>query len=443
MYIKSMKQLIIISLTWFLLLQTVEAQTELRFSSLDLLLNYAEQNSITIKTTEQQTLLAKWQKVSAQVGLVNFRMSTNFSMTDNIALPISFLPGEAFGGAPGTFKEVTMGQQYIGNLNIAPQIDIINPASFAKLQSASKNSELTTINNLLAKKLLFESISAVYYNIVAQQEQIELTKKSILIADTLLINMENKYSEGIVRQQDLNDSKINKLTLADKLKQLEVSSQQQVLSLKILCDIPENSTIRIDEPVDYNQNIAVGLEVDNQLMYKSSLLKYGIAKADLKGNHLMQLPTLSFVYYNAWQQNSNNIFFDKDARWINSQYLGLKLSLPFPDVNRFILTKISKVNSTIALQNSEHTKLQNDNNNRQLVLDYEKAFSQFTTAQQIYELKEQNYQLAMNQFNMDILSSDRLLIAFNDMIGSRLNYSSTLANLLYFKSKIDINNTVK
>jgi len=438
-----MKQLIIISLTWLLLFQTAGAQTELRFSSLDSLLNYAEQNSITIKTTEQQALLAKWQKVSAQAGLVNFRMPTNLNLTNNIELPVSFMPGEAFGGAPGTFKEVTMGQQYIGNLNIAPQIDIINPAAWAKLQSASKNSELTTVNNLLAKKLLFESISATYHNIVSLQEQIELTKKSLLIADTLFINMENKYSEGIVRQQDLNDAKINKLILVDKLKQLEVSLQQQYLSLKILCDIPENITILVDETVDYNQNIAVGLEVDNQLVYKSSLLKYDIAKADLKANHLMQLPTLSFVYYDTWQQNSNNMFFDKDAQWLNSQYIGLKLSLPFPDVNRFTQTKISKVNSTIALQNAEHTKLQNDNNNRQLVLDYEKAFSQFTTAKQIYELKAQNYHLAMNQFNMDILSSDKLLIAFNDLIVSRLNYSSALANLLYLKSKIDINNTVK
>ena len=438
-----MKKLMIISLIWYLFFQTTGAQSELRFSRLDLLLNYAEQNSITIKTTEQQSLLAKWQKISAQAGLVNLRMPTNFNLTNNIELPVSFLPGEAFGGAPGTFKEVTMGQQFIGNLNIALQIDLINPAAWAKLQSAGKNSELTTINNLLAKKLLFESISAAYHNIVSLQEQIELTKESLLIADTLLINMENKYSEGIVRQQDLNDAKINKLTLDDKLKQLDASLQQQVLSLKILCDIPENTTILIDELADYNQNIAVGLGVDNQLVYKSSLLKYDIAKADLKANHLMQLPTVSVIYYDAWQQNSNNRLFDKDARWLNSQYVGLKLSLPFPDVNRFTQTKMSKVSSIIALQNAEQTKLQNDNNNLQLVLDYEKAFSQFITSKQIYELKEQNYHLAMNQFNMDILSSDRLLIAFNDMIASRLNSSSALANLLYLKSTIDINNTVK
>lgn len=438
-----MKHLITISLVWFLFFQTAAAQAKLIFSSLDSLLFYAQQNSVTIKTTEQQTLLAKWQKISALAGVVNFRMSTNLNLTNNIELPVSFLPGEAFGGAPGTFKEVTMGQQYIGNLSIAPQIDIINVAAWAKLQSANKNSELTLVSNLLVKKLLFESISAIYHNIVSLQDQIELTKTSLLIADTLLINMENKYSEGIVRQQDLNDAKINKLTLGDKVKQLEVSLQQQYLSLKILCDTPDDFTILIDAPVDYNQSIAVGLEVHNQLEHKLSLLQYDIAKSDLKANYLMQLPTLSLVYYDAWQQNSNKRLIDKDTKWLNSQYIGLKLSLPFPDVNRYTQTRISKVNSTIALQNAEHTRLQNNSNNRQLILDYEKAFSQFTTAKQIHELKEQNYHMVVNQFNVDVISSDKLLTAFNDLITSSLNYSNALANLLYLKSKININNIVK
>jgi hypothetical protein len=117
--------------------------------------------------------------------------------------------------------------------------------------------------------------------------------------------------------------------------------------------------------------------------------------------------------------------------------------MPFPDINRFTQTKTSKINKTISLQNAEHTKLQTDFTNRQLVLDYEKAYSQFITTKQIYELKDQNYQLALNQFNMDILSSDKLLIAFNDMIISRLNYSNSLTNLLFSKSKIDINNSIK
>jgi len=438
-----MKYFIILTITILQFFQTVNAQSELSFNNLDSLLKYSENNSISIKTGEQQVLLTKWQKISALAGLVNFRMQTNFNLTNNLELPVTFLPAEAFGGTPGTFKEVTMGQQYIGNLNIAPQIDIINPSSWTKLKSANVNAELTNVNNLIAKKLLFESISAVYHNIVSLQEQIELTQKSLLIADTLLLNMQNKYSAGIVRQQDLNDAQINKLTLADKLEQLKLSLKQQYFSLKILCDIPETTLLTINEPINYNQLFTLGLEVDNQLNYKSSLLKVDLANADLKTNHFMQLPTVSFVFYDAWQQNSNLMFFDNNVQWLNSQYVGLKLSMPFPDVNRSIQTKTTKINKTIALQNAEHTKLQTYFTNKQLILDYEKAYSQFITTKLIYELKNENYQLALNQFNMDILSSDKLLIAFNDMITSRLNYSNSLANLLFSKSKIDINNAIK
>lgn len=438
-----MKVFLFILTGLLLLIQSVNAQTELDFTKLDSLLNYAENKSIAIKTGEQQSLLAKWQKISAQAGLVNFRMQTNFNLTNNLELPVTFLPAEAFGGAPGTFKEVTTGQQYIGNLNFSPQIDIINPASWAKLKSASVNIELTDVTNQIAKKALFESISATYYTIISVQEQLEITQKSLLVADTLLKNMLHKYSEGIVRQQDLNDAQINKLTLSDNLEQLNLSLKQHYFSLKILCDIPESTKLKINEQPDYNSQFNLGLQVENELQYKSSLLKTELAKADVLSNRLMQYPTVSLVYYNAWQQNSKTMFFDKDYKWLNAQYIGLKISLPFPDINRYTITKNSQINKTISAQNAEHTKLQNELTNKQLILDYEKAYSKLITTKQIYQLKEQNYGLALNQFNMAILSSDKLLIAFNDMLISRLNYSSALANVNFTLSKIELNNTIK
>ncbi len=439
-----MKQLIIIIVLLFSIQQSIiYAQTELYFNNLDSLLSYAETNSTSVKNAEQKTLIAKWQKISAQAGIVNFRMQTNFSMTYNIELPVTYLPGEAFGGEPGTVKEVTTGQKYITNLNIMPQIDLINPTNWAKLRSAKAGSELTKVGNLIAKKTLFESISAVYYNIISLQEQIEITQKTLLAADSLLINIQNKYDQGIVRLQDLNDTKINKLTTVDKLYQLKKTLKQQYYSLKILCDIPDTTQVEINEKPDYDNQFIVGLETDNQLLYEQSLLEIEKAQAEVMQNQYMQFPVVSLVFYDALQQNSNNSFFDNRADWVNPKYIGLKISLPFPNINAFTQTKTAKINKTISVQNAEHTKLQNDFENKQMKLDYEKAYSQLETARQIKELKEQNYTLALNQFNEDILSSDKLLIAFNDMLASRLNYSSALANLLYSLAKININNQVK
>lgn len=437
-----MKQFLI--LFGFLLInQFSNAQNKLVFSTLDSLFKYAENHSISIKTGEQEVLLAKWQKISAQAGLVNFRMQTSFSLTDNVKLPVTYFPAEAFGGEPGTFKEVRTGQKYMGNFNFAPQIDIINPVSWTKLKSAKINTQLTEVTNLIVKKSLFESISASYYNIISLIEQIEITQKNLYTADTLQIIMQNKYTEGIVRQQDLNDATINKISLKDKLTQLEISLNQQYYALKILCDIPENTDILLTENTVYNQSFDPNLKTDNQLEHKSSLLKADLAKEELRANRLAQYPTISIVAYDGWQQNSKNQFLDPDTNWINSQYIGLRLSMPFPDINGFTLTKSAKINKEISELDAEHTKLQNDITNITLNLDYEKAYSQFKTANQIFLLKDENYQMALNQFNEYILSSDKLLTAFDDMLVSQLSYSAALANLLYTKSKIEINNLIK
>ncbi len=439
-----MKHKLITIISIFFLFQIAKGQTKtLNFNSLDSVLIYSEKNSSTLKMNEQQTLLAKWEKIAAQTGLINFRMLSSFNVTNNYKQPLTFLPAEAFGGTPGTFKKVETGTPYVENITISPQIDLINISSWFKLKSANINSEITNINNLLVKKALFESIAASYYNIISLQAQVKFTKQSLSIADTLLQNIQHKYAEGIVRKQDLNDAQINKFSLSDKLKQLELSLEQQLYSLKILCDIPTEQKIIINNKINYKPNYVEDLEINNNLQYKYSLLKVKLAEADISTNQVMQLPTVSLVFYDAWQRNSSNQFFDNNQPWINSQYISLRLSLPFPDVNRYTLTQKSKINKTILEENAKHTKIQNDLQNKQMALDYQKAYSQLKTNKEIYKLKEDNYRMSLNQFNMSILPPDKLLTDFNDMITSKLNYTSSLANLLYTKSTIKINNTIK
>jgi len=438
-----MKNKITIIVIFFLNIQFVNAQNALVFKSIDSLFTYSENNSTAIRNGEQKTLLAKWQKISAQANLVNFRMTSNFSLTNNIELPVTYLPAEAFGGAAGTYKEVQMGQQYIGNLSFAPQIDLINPASWAKLKTAVANEQLTEVNNLIAKKMLFESISAAYFNIISLQEQMQITENSLTAADSILLTVQNKFTQGIVRQQDMNDAEINKLTLADKLNQLKTNLQIQYFNLKILCDLPENEEVIISEELNYNQTFETEINVNNQLLYEQSVLRIDSANADLNTNRLMQLPVVSLVYYDAWQQNSNDMFFDKNTDWTNSQYFGLKISVPFPDVNRYTSSRTAQIKRDITIENSQHSQLQNTLNNKQLILDYQQAISQLSTAQKIYELKKQNYEIAFNQYKMDILPTDKLLTAFNEMLTARMNYSIALANVNFRLSKININNSIQ
>jgi outer membrane protein TolC len=418
---------------------------QITFNNLDSIFAYAEKNSATVKTATQQSLLAKWTKVAAIGNIVNFRNPLSFSLTDNTQLPVSFIPASVFGGRPGDLRPVTLGQQYVGNFNFNPQIDIINPYNLAKVKSSSLNKELTEVNNLLNKKNLFESIAATFYNILAFQEQIRITKQNISAADTLVFIAKNKFSQGIIREQDVNNLVVNQLNVKDKLNQLNISLEQQFNSLKVLCDIPSLTKINIAEPSGYlSPSYNSELKASSSLQFKSSVLQSEFMRSELRANRLSTLPVLSAVYYNGWQQNSNTGFFDSKSTWYQSQYIGLRISVPFPpDVNKLSQNYTSKINFRIAELNAEHTKLQNDLNNESLNLDYDKNFSSYTINKQVYELKNDNYTKSVNLYKEGIISTDILLTAFTDMLVSRLNFVSAKAALEFSRSKININNNIK
>lgn len=423
-----------------------KAQTEIKFTKLDSLYAYADKNSSVSKNNYQQTLLAKYQKVAALANVVNLRNPITFSLTDNTTLPVSFIPLSVLtGGRQNGFEKITLGQQYVSNFNITPQIDLINPGAWAQVKTANINEELTATNNLLNKKSLHESIAACYYNICSFKEQIEITTKNLSATDTLLQIVSNKFSQGLVRQQDVNDATVNKLILQDKLNQLKISLEQQYNSLKILCEMPIGTKIAIEDELNYSQQFTPDMDASSQLQTKANILQMEYAKADLRTNRLYNLPVISLLYSNSYYQNSVNRFFDGSPNnpWLNSAYFGAKVTFFLPDVNHILSSRNAKINYQTALINMNHGKLQTDISNNQLHLDYEKAYSQFLANQQISKLKEENYRMALNQYNQAILSFNNLLIAFNDMLVSRFNYSSSLANLMYTKSKIDINNTIK
>jgi outer membrane protein len=424
------------------------AQEELRFNNIDSLFSYADKNSYVMKTNEQSHILAKFQKVAAIANVVNFRDPVTFTMNDNTKLPASFVPGGFLPGTtPGTYEKLTLGLQYVSNLNITPQIDIINPGMWAQIKTSNINEQITSTQNQINKKSLYESIAACYYNIISFNEQIDVTKKNVSATDSLLLIVTNKFNLGQVQQKDVNDATINKFILQDKYNQLVISLEQQYNSLKILCDVPLNTTMLISEVFNYNQPFNVDMEAGSQLLIRYNLLQMKYAKANLRYNRLSNLPVLSLLYSDTYYQNSNKQFFDNrnipTYNWLNAVYFGAKVTFYLPDVNHLISSRNAKINYQIARINFEHTKLQNDISNNQLILDYQKAFSQLSMYKQVFLLKQENYKIGLNQYNQSITPFDKLLISFNDMIVSRLNYCSSLANVNYTKSKIDINNNIK
>lgn len=429
------------ALSVFFFLQSVEllAQESKTFTSIDEVLGFAKKNNYTFQNAVFQSQLADLTQKTAVGNLFNPRIPTSVQVLNNVKQQVNFLPGQAFGQPEGTFKEVIIGQQHVSTFTIQPQFEIINVANYAQLKTAKINQQLVENQNKINEQNLYEKLNAVYFNILSFDAQKEILEENIKIASDILRIITNKFDEGIARKQEVNEAEVNLILLQDKLEQLKLNTSIQYQTLNLFFENKINATLS-QNVWEFQENDTI-LETQNTLLSENARLQSQLAEQELKVLKYQNLPVLSFVSSFNWQNLSDDFSFSKNSTWINYNYVGLKLSYDLPTtIQKYSNQKSKQIQIELLKNNEQHTVLENETKNTQLVLEYQKSLQQIVNLQKIYDLKKDTYEKNFNQFNENILPLDKLLISQNDMFLSKLNLVSALATIGFNKTKIEINN---
>jgi OMF family outer membrane factor len=432
-------KLFVLFIALFFQTENIKAQEQKEFATINEILVFTKSKNYQFKNADWQIKLANLTNKMAKLNRYNPKTPTSIQVLDNINQQVSFLPGQAFGQPNGTFKEVTIGQQYVSTFNIQPQFDILNMASNAQIKTAKINQQLVENQNKINEQTLYEKINMVYFNILSFDAQKEVLKENIKIANDILRIINNKFNAGIARKQEVNEAEVNLISLQDKLEQIEMNTKMQYQTLNLFF---EN---QIDASLSQNlwdyQNIDTVLQTQNNLIVENARLQSQMAQQEYKALKYQNLPVLSFVSSFNWQNLSNDFSFAKNSNWINYNYVGLKLSYDLPTtIQKYSNQKSKQMQIEIWKNNEEHSQKENETRNAQMVLEYEKSLKQKENFRKIYDLKKDTYEKNYNQFKENILSLDKLLISQNDMLISKLNMVSALANIGFNKTKIEINN---
>lgn len=430
--------IILLVLLCMLFCQFVHAQEQKSFNTLQEVLDIAKQYNHTFENIEIQKKLSDLSQKTALGNALNPRIPASVQTLNNLQQQVIFLPGEVF-GQPGTLKKITTGQQYSSVFNIQPQFDVLNLANFSQVKSAKINKELTAVKSKIEERQLYDQINAIYFNIISFHGQTEILKQNIAIADSIVQITQNRFNEGVGRKQDLNEAQVNLITLHDQLEQLHFNTRIQEESLALFF---ENSFIPVlTENVGVFENTAHSSPVNNMLEVQDARLQLSMAEQELRIARLQHLPSLSFVSSFSWQNLSNTGFFHSASSWIDYSYVGLKLSMDLPTtVSKLSAIRNKQFQRSLLKNTYEHSIREAETKNGQLSLDYEKALSQLLNLKKIAQLKEDTYLKNFQQYEENILSLDRLLIAHNDLLNARLNVVTALAAIGFNKSRIDINN---
>ena len=427
----------------FLFALSKNANAQSTFSNLDELLSFVKTKSITLQQGDIKMTQAKKAKLVAIIGVLDPTNTNTFTANNNLRQQVLLFPSDAFGGTSGGFSEITLGTKYVNTLNVNVDVKLINFAGWQNLKLAKINIQKNEVDNKLNEKNLNENIASAYYNIINIQEQIKQNEQNLKSATTLFNTSESKYALGLVKQQDVNDAKASFLTTQENNKQLVFLETQNILLLKILCDIPENEAIVIKNSIatkTIQEKPSITL---NELNFKSNELKEKYALSNYRQNKLTLLPTASFVFSNNVQQNTSNFeLFDSSVKWINSYYVGLKLSFGLPTVKSISQVYNAKFDYQLAQKNSEQSKIKSEIEFKQLNVDFDKAISQAKANDEIFKLRKDSYDKNQKLYSEGLIGIDQTLNSYNAMVNANYNAIYSLINIQLAQSKIDINNKI-
>jgi outer membrane protein TolC len=420
---------------------TVAQVQGFQFGALDDLWAYADAHSAIAQGAAVQTELARLQSVAAIANTVNLRGAASLSITDNYALPVNFLPAEIFGGPAGTFRQVTFGQQFVNLASITPQLDIINPSTWARVGSARASADLTEVTNLLNRRTLHENIATAYCNLRSVEAQQKYAHDNIANADTILAIVTRRYDAGIARRQDLNNAHVNRANLLDFAAQLQTRRAQHLLSLQGLLGIQGDGLLTA-KPLATRKMVLESTAATSHLQQRQAMLQVQLQRAELLANRLAFLPTVSVVAGFNWQQNSNEAVLNS-ADWIGSRFIGLKLSVPLPtETKLWSQAEEFRINLKMKEINASQMALQESIQNKQLDLELERAEQAFATAASVADLKEENYRLNNDNYLEGIISLDQMLTAFTDWLNAGLSRENAAWNFELQLAKLKLNQSI-
>lgn len=420
------------------------AGAQLRFSSLDSVLSYADRQSLTIRSVPIKQEQAKKAKLAALLGIPDVTGDAYFSHTNNMRLPVSLFPSEVFGDPPGSFRQIEVGIQYVTTVGAFIDVKLINPAGWENFKLSKINIDLTETDALTVRKSIYENIATVYFNIVNLQEQQKAIRENLSAADTLQRIVRNKYESGIAKQQDVNDTRVSFLDAEERSRQCDYLLRQQYLALKILADIPSSDSIRVDNPIETTGVTVEGKATYNDLPVRKSRLDERIAWHTYSQSRLGLLPTLS-VFAGAYnnQYNTKSTWFDRNVDWIPNNYVGIRLNVKIPSASQVAQVYRTKYNHQLSLKNLEQSEIRTVNEFERLGTDYEKAVSQYMAYKNILALRRDSYQKNLMAYREGIIPLDETIQSFNDMVNANYNTINSGINILLAQARIDINNKIK
>jgi outer membrane protein len=286
-------------------------------------------------------------------------------------------------------------------------------------------------------------ITQAYLNILLAKENIEYVKDLVATSESQVKQCDEKFKSGTVAHKDLLQLQSNLANDKYTLVEAENTKRQNLLTLKILLQLPSDTTFEIAAPINLTTDISIfpldtvqqaALQTMPQI--KSSALLVNKQAIELSKAKAGYWPSLSLTgsINTGFASTNSDIYFSQLSDNSTPQ-LGLQVSIPIYSRKT---NSINVAKSKILL---EKAKLASDNTKTELMQTIEQAYinvknaqSQFTAAEEQMNYAKESYRISGEQLKIGANNNVEYLQQKNLYVQALQQYvQAKYSRMLYLK----------
>jgi outer membrane protein TolC len=399
---------------------------------------YAQKNNVQVKNA----LLAIDAQVQTnrEIGAAAFpTINSSTSVMDYTKIPVSLLPAQIFGGAPGTFIPVQFGTKFNANYGANFSQLLFDGQVFIALQARSTSLEMQRKNAALTEENIKANIYKIYYQLSASKTQLNILDANIERLNKLAHDAEVMYKNGFAEKLDVDKVNVQLNNLQTEKLKANNAVAIGYMGLKMLMGMPVKDSLVLTETIN-EKDLTGDVLVENEFQYAlrkdfqylTTLKK--LSEYNVKRYQLSNLPTISLS--GAYTKNAQRQKFDffEGGNWFTTSFFNLNVSLPiFNGGATMAKIRRTKIELQQVANQMEAMKNNIDNEITQAKLNYISSVATVQFQKKNMQLAETVYAQTRKKFETGTGSNTEISASQADLVSAQNNYMNALYSALIAK----------
>jgi outer membrane protein len=408
-------------------------------------LEYAIQHNYDVLNSQLDIQAAQKQlREVAAGGLPQINGSVDFN--DFLDIPTQLIPGEIFGGEPGSTIKVKFGRQYIATWSLSGSQLIFSGSFLVGLQASKIYLKLMEQNLKRSQLEVAELVTQTYYLVLVAEENLRILEESQKNLEKTHYEIQEFFKEGFVEETDVKQIQISVTQLKNTVNTVrqQIGVTYKLLKFQMGIELEKKITLtenldKIVDKVDIPSLLKQEFVLEENINYRLFSSQITLSKLNLRNEKMKFLPTISgFATYQQTAQRNRFDLFDRGKDWFPTTVVGLSIKIP-------IFTSGSRVyrmqQAQIAIKQAQINQKKIEQGLR---LEYEQAktgltssFENYKNAKENVNLAKEVYEVTLEKYREGLSSSTDLVQIHNQYLTAQSGYITAKSELLNAKNKMD------